>query len=345
MNRTRMSEQLTTSEELPDDVVVATSVVHPGRGRMDCPAAPLLRAWLTDRGVRAGLAPLEQPLTSGGPGTASVPTVSYLDPDGRAVGLAVAARKRYADLARECVDEWSAVLRTRRVILPAWPERGRGRREIRVPGARAAECAKASRAWASARRFRERGDTVLLLGHANGHRQDRPAAADPEGCVTVAEMADLTRLGDLDGSRLSFVIRPCAPIEDVTPLLRALRDQFPLLRGQHPSEWCYVMSDRRSSLRLATEGADLLLVLGRPDGPPPTPRDSVPVRYLASLGDLQPQHLLRTYTIAVSATESSTPTPEELIGALSGLGPLSVVKHRVSSRITSSEAVLAHVTS
>ncbi|MFD0573729.1 hypothetical protein ACFQ0T_36535 [Kitasatospora gansuensis] len=111
------------------------------------------------------------------------------------------------------------------------------------------------------------GDTVLLLGHANGHRQDRPAAADPEGCVTVAEMADLTRLGDLDGSRLSFVIRPCAPIEDVTPLLRALRDQFPLLRGQHPSEWCYVMSDRRSSLRLATEGADLLLVLGRPDGP------------------------------------------------------------------------------
>ena len=370
MNRSRLTEELSSAGALNGEIVVAERYTHPDRGPVDCPAAPLLVAWLQGRGVSARLGcfdRLDRLSASGGRAPTVVASTSYLDPAGRAagqvVGLAVAAGRDDAEVATAAVSTWSAVLRTRRVILP-FPTRcapsGRPREAAAartVPGTRRGpavddvrpeaaagcvepDCPGESSAWGAVREYQGRGDTVLMLGRRAGREATlrTPGGVDAARCLPVRTLEDAGEELRAEAERLSFVVRPCAPIEEVTPLLRELRDRFPLLRGQHPDDWCYAASDRRNSLRLAAEASDLVLVLGNPLDLDPGALGRTERRHLSTLADLAPQDLMNAGTITLADsgtdTESGTGTlPDvtvaDLIGVLGGLGPLSVVRHRV----------------
>jgi len=367
MNRSRLTEELSSSSPLNGEIVVAERYTHPVRGPVDCPAAPLLVAWLRGRGVPARSGSFDRLSATGNTAaghaaTGHAPTVvaatSYLDPAGQAVGLAVAAGRDDAEVATAAVSTWSAVLRTRRVILPfpsrpAPTDRPQGaaarpvpatRREPAVDGRSPAAgcvepaCPRESSTWGAVRAYQGRGDTVLMLGTRRGRDAAlrTPGGVDAGRCVPVRTLEDAGEELRPEAERLSFVVRPCAPIEEVAPLLRELRGRFPLLRGQHPDEWCYAASDRRNSLRLAAEASDLVLLLGDPLDLDPLALGRAERRQLSTLADLRPLDLAEagTITLADGGTDADADsavevTVADLIGVLGGLGPLSVVRHRV----------------
>ncbi|MFG3056388.1 hypothetical protein ACGFZP_36290 [Kitasatospora sp. NPDC048239] len=302
---------------------------------------------------------------------------TYLDPGGRVAGLAVAGGARRAALAEEVVRHWSRALRTRRVLVAPGPRPCRHGRHgtpllpdprstgsVRWPRAEDG-CEKAAAAGALVRAYLDRGDTVLVLGGREERR--RPERAGPGalpsgpvvevagvGASEVSEaLAALEGLAIRDETRLSFVVSPCAVVDEVGGLLRELRLRYPSLRGQHPDQWCYVASDARWAERAVAEASDLTLLTGdgEPALLPPPGRGSV--RRIRTLGDLLPEEIASAATVGVLATDGGSAaegaavagggpvaegvpaavTVADLLEVLAGLGPLSVVNHRVRTDV------------
>src|SRR5882672_8355929 len=120
MHASVLAERLPVEMTLaPGEVVVADGFVHSRRGSVVTPAAPLLVAELSRRGLAVGSSALAVGALSGGSrGDAVVHAVSYLTRDREAVGFAVAVGGQDAAGAAvvgEVVAAWAAVLRTRRL--------------------------------------------------------------------------------------------------------------------------------------------------------------------------------------------------------------------------------------
>ncbi|WP_246213921.1 hypothetical protein [Kitasatospora viridis] len=242
-------------------------------------------------------------------------------------GIAVVAPTAPASLAAaEAVRVWSATLRTRRVIVcAAEPDCGNGagfpaQRPERFRGS--AQCAGAAATAATVRQYLERGDTVLALGAEGGW----------EGCVPVVDVSGARALQVGDPERLSFVQRPCAPVEEVAGILAVLRARFPMLRGQHPDQWCYRSSDRGRGIRAVVESSDLVLAS---EGDLPGPRSVT----FGGLESLTPELLAPVATLGVIAPlrvgAAGGDATDAVIDVVGGLGPLSVVHHRSVTSVRS----------
>jgi 4-hydroxy-3-methylbut-2-en-1-yl diphosphate reductase len=376
-----------------------------------CPAAPVLAAALARAGRRVREAPVVLRPGSRQATDAVAFVVSYLDPKGHAVGLAaVAHRDDVAGLAvaDAAVREWSAVPRTRRVLLtdvdpycrgarraldmveyalrmghgrvyvvgqPAFgsqvlaslehrgvvlvddldqvpdeatvvfPAHGvtlRVRAEVAARGLRVvdATCPLVSGGHAEIRRFADRGDTVVLIGHPS-HAAVAPFAGQAaEQVVIVHDVGDVEALGIPDSSRLSYIVEPGMVVEDAAEVVAALRRRYPKARGAHPDRWCYAASDRAETVRAVATACDVTLVLGtagtgdvrnlaelaRANG--------TTVHTIAEVGDLRPGMLAEATTVGLVSSISTPPgLGDDVVEVLSGLGPLSVVRRRVSSDV------------
>lgn len=115
MRRTLDRRHFPVSGVARGEVVVASTFTHPTRGTVRCPAAPVARAAMLAAGR-----PVRQAPVLAGAGDAVLHAVSYVDPNGTVVGLAVAAHRadgRAVRLAEDTVTAWAEVMRTRRALL------------------------------------------------------------------------------------------------------------------------------------------------------------------------------------------------------------------------------------
>ncbi|RAJ31269.1 4-hydroxy-3-methylbut-2-enyl diphosphate reductase [Kitasatospora sp. SolWspMP-SS2h] len=355
MNRTRLTEAFDVAGLPAPEVTVPTGFTHPVRGAVRCPAAPLLAAGLARRGVPVRLAPWPGPLTPAAPTPAPAAaarpaalrafTTTYLDVDGQVIGLAVVADPALPALVEAAAAElrcWSDALRTRRLLLPvpapacSPPRHAPGtlvpaREQDHDPTASAC---RADRTGATVTSYLERGDTVLVLGSGRGAWAERPPRPLPRrpGVVPVLSADHATTVEVPDPAKLSFVQRPCTPVEEFTTILDILRFRFPLLRGQHPDQWCHRPTDTRDAVRSAVAESDLVLLV---DGRHPHPWLAHPgLIPVGSITDLYPAVLARAATITLTGPlnrPAAATLSDTLARCLSGLGPLSVIRRRSTS--------------
>jgi 4-hydroxy-3-methylbut-2-enyl diphosphate reductase len=208
-----------------------------------------------------------------------------------------------------------------------------------------ATCPLVARAQEQAARLADRGDHLVLIGHA-AYPAAAGITAQAAGRASVVEtVAGTATLQVTDARHVSYLLQPGIPIESATAVAAALRSRFPSVQGPHPDGFCYAPSDRAQSIRAIASDCDLMLVLGDPS--------SADARYLSGLArdcgtraqiiaattDLTPALLSGVSAIGLA---ESTSAPSALAGevtiALSGLGPLSVVRRQVSSQITGQQA-------
>ncbi|OLZ60711.1 hypothetical protein BS330_03545 [Amycolatopsis keratiniphila subsp. nogabecina] len=309
----------------PGEVVVAREFLHPDRGLVHCAAAPLLAEYLRATGLQVTLASFTR--HNVGSARGALFAASYLEPAGTAVGLAVAASTDdpvAAAAAADAVKAWSGILRTRRILLATWPE--------------PPSCDAVLNAQAAVREFAARGDTVILIGRATPVTV-RLAVCAHASTVCIHTAHDIDEL-DVDPAHLSFIVVPGTPIEDAIYLVGKLRSRFPLVRGQHPDEFCYYASDRRETLRSVANASDLMLVCGAA-GEHDTSELAEWSRQLtlhthsiAMATQLRLPWLAQATTIGIAAAASARPdTIRDLIGVVSGLGPLSVVRRQLSTEV------------
>jgi 4-hydroxy-3-methylbut-2-en-1-yl diphosphate reductase len=204
-----------------------------------------------------------------------------------------------------------------------------------------ATCALVARAQEEAARLAARGDDLLLVGLAAGAAAAGITGRAPGRATVVETAAGTAALQVTDARRVSYLLQPGIPVESATPVTTALRSRFPAARGPNPDGFCYAPSDRAQTIRAVAAGSDLMLVLGDPDSADARQvsglaRDcGARTQIIAAAADLTPA-LLSGVTAIGMAESTSAPSAlaGQVIAALSGLGPLSVVRRQVSTQIT-----------
>lgn len=351
MNRSVERTSFPVQGMVPGTLTVAP-FRHPRRGVVRFPTAPAVAAGLRrlrHQAVRVETHPLDtEPPTLNG----TLFTASYLDRTGHAVGLGIAAHDDDHDgaaVARETVELWSGIWRTRRVVLVSTDlcgaaiSRTAQQHHPWLDRSADAACHHVHEAQAELERFADRGDHAVLIGRKTtviasglpGHGQ---------GAISVVESVTDVAALTADPDRLSYLVAPGFVIEEATPIIAALRSRYPRIRGAHPDGICYAPSDHQHAVRILAGSCDTVLLLGTHD--PSEQADLVesaasrhiPVHRLETPDELQPDWLCTSESIGVSAIPTAEPgVVENLLDILSGLGPLSVVRRHVTTEVVSAQ--------
>jgi 4-hydroxy-3-methylbut-2-enyl diphosphate reductase len=203
-----------------------------------------------------------------------------------------------------------------------------------------ATCPFVAHAQDQAARLAERGDDVVLIGHP-GQRTAAAITGCAQRAAVVESAGGTATLQVTDARRVSYLLQPGIPVEWSGPVTGALRSRFPAARGPNPDGFCYAPSDRAQTIKAIAADCELMLVLGDADSPDARmlsalARDGgAKTQVIAAAGDLTPAMLAGVSALGLAESASA---PSSLAGqvttALSGLGPLSVVRRQVSSQIT-----------
>ena len=331
MNRTLLFQVLTTGPTLARGrVAVLDRFAHAERGTVRCPAAAALAEDLGERLGRGAAVTRGEIVAGTDEGSVTV-CVTYLDRDGHAIGLAAAVRAHdyeAIDIVQQTMRSWAATMRTRRVLVADLPECAMG------------ECPHRRMAYASVLDFTHRGDTVALIAdrrHGQAAAAELAMAARNAGGSAVVvggpvEAAALAAKADPDA--LSYVIVPGIRIEAAMPILYALREHAPRLRGQHPDEYCYAASDLHESVRSVAEASERLLVVATSAQEATSAAEvhGVPWHQVLDPADLRPSHLTAsTLGLIVAGDRAGVHEHglEPVLDLLAGLGPLSVRRRSV----------------
>jgi len=107
---------------------------------------------------------------------------------------------------------------------------------------------------------------VILIGHA-GHPEVEGTMGQFDeslgGRIYLVETpADVASLAVRDPDRLAFVTQTTLSVDDTARVVDALRARYPALVSPRKEDICYATQNRQEAVRLLSEGADVVIVLG-----------------------------------------------------------------------------------
>lgn len=112
-------------------------------------------------------------------------------------------------------------------------------------------------------RHYERGDQVILIGHAGHPEVEGTMGQAPEGAVLLVSVPeDVPALDVKDPSKLAFVTQTTLSVDDTADVIDALRNHFPNIQGPKREDICYATSNRQTAVKDLAEKSDLILVIG-----------------------------------------------------------------------------------
>lgn len=335
MNRSVERRELPTRGTTPHQLQVGT-FRHPERGLVRCSAAEVLAASLRRTGHDAVYADRTWEVDADAPDGVLF-TASYLDRENHAVGFCVAAHasdETGLQAARDVVNTWSAVWRTRRVVVA--PRSTTCCDDAQHP------CHHIMAARAEMRAFSEQGDQVVVIGQ-RGHTGLTSLLHGMPAEVVVAGPDDRIGRMQLDPDRVSYVVQPGMLIEDAAQVVAALRAHYPRIRGAHPDGLCYATSDHAATVGVIAATCDVTFILGQMPvpavlGPFMLPAaEKTRVRVIDDIAQIRPAWIAGGASVGIVPAPLTPPDLEhELLDLLSGLGPLSVVRRRLTTEVLSS---------
>jgi 4-hydroxy-3-methylbut-2-en-1-yl diphosphate reductase len=197
-----------------------------------------------------------------------------------------------------------------------------------------ATCPLVTKVHAEARRFADRGDTVVLVGHAGHEEVEGTMGEAPDRTVLVETVEDVGKLDIEDPARVSYLMQTTLAVDEAAEVVDALRERYPDLRGPASDDICYATTNRQDALRAIAEEADLVLVVGSANS-----SNSVRLVELArrcgttsylidDVGDIEPEWLAGVRVVGLTAGASAPPgLVDEVVAALA---PISVEEREIA---------------
>ncbi|MGW9556730.1 4-hydroxy-3-methylbut-2-enyl diphosphate reductase [Nocardiopsis sp. NPDC055551] len=200
-----------------------------------------------------------------------------------------------------------------------------------------ATCPLVGKVHHEARRFADRGDTIVLVGHAGHEEVEGTMGEAPDRIMLVETPADVARLEVADPDKVSYLTQTTLAADETAEVIDALRTRFPMLRGLGSDDICYATTNRQEALRAIARDADLVLVVGSTNSSNSlrlvelSERVGTPAHLIDDAADIRPDWLAGVTTIGLTAGASAPHhLVEAVVGALSGLGPVGVSEHETT---------------
>ena len=125
-----------------------------------------------------------------------------------------------------------------------------------------ATCPLVMKVHLEARRFRDQGYSIVLVGH-RGHDEVVGIQGEAEQVMQIVEsVQEIEKLDVPDPEKVAVLTQTTLSLLETRTMIAALKRRFPLLRLPHKDDICYATQNRQEALLTALPQSDLALVIG-----------------------------------------------------------------------------------
>src|SRR5436190_3738957 len=125
-----------------------------------------------------------------------------------------------------------------------------------------ATCPLVTKVHVEARRFAERGYTIILVGH-EGHEEVEGTTGEAPDNIVLVQSADDVDAIELDvPDRVAFSTQTTLSVDETSSIIQRLRQRFPNIVGPKSDDICYATTNRQIAVKQLARECDLVLVIG-----------------------------------------------------------------------------------
>ena len=125
-----------------------------------------------------------------------------------------------------------------------------------------ATCPLVTKVHLEAIKYAKAGYRIMLIGH-EGHDEVIGTMGQAPDAFTLVEDAEaVASLPFGPEDRLAYLTQTTLSVDDASRIINRLKERFPQIVGPPKDDICYATQNRQEAVRLLSEGADLVLVLG-----------------------------------------------------------------------------------
>lgn len=125
-----------------------------------------------------------------------------------------------------------------------------------------ATCPLVTKVHLEAIKYAKGGYTIILIGHEGHDEVIGTMGEAPEAIVLVEDEASVDRLEFSEGTKLAYLTQTTLSVDDANRIIKRLRERFPQIESPPKEDICYATQNRQEAVRLLSEQADVVLVLG-----------------------------------------------------------------------------------
>jgi 4-hydroxy-3-methylbut-2-enyl diphosphate reductase len=199
-------------------------------------------------------------------------------------------------------------------------------RDLRVIDA---TCPLVAKVHAEVRRYTGRGDTVLLIGHADHEEVEGTVGEAPDQVVVVEDAESARRVRPADPARVAYTMQTTLAVDEAEGIAQILRERFPTLSAPRTDDICYATTNRQRAIRTVADQVELVLVVGSDNSSNSrrlvevAQREGVPAHLIDDVGEVDLGWLAGVSRVGITAGASAPPhLVEQLVHCLGGLGPV-----------------------
>ena len=181
-----------------------------------------------------------------------------------------------------------------------------------------ATCPLVSKVHVGAERHYSEGREIILIGH-EGHPEVIGTMGQlPDGVISLVQDADDARnFMPKSDKGLAYVTQTTLSVDDTVEIVSILEARFPDIAKPHKEDICYATTNRQEAVKILSQRADLLLVIGSK-----TSSNSLRLKEVGLREGIKAAHLIDDYsdidwnwfdgvkTLALTAGASA---PEDLV--------------------------------
>lgn len=138
------------------------------------------------------------------------------------------------------------------------------REEARRRGLRVidATCPLVTKVHLEVLRYARENYSIILIGHRNHDEVVGTFGEAPDSIHLVCTLADVDALENVRADRVVYTTQTTLSLDDTRAIVDRLKQRFPAIVSPVSSDICYATQNRQAAVKVLSEKADLILVVG-----------------------------------------------------------------------------------
>jgi 4-hydroxy-3-methylbut-2-en-1-yl diphosphate reductase len=125
-----------------------------------------------------------------------------------------------------------------------------------------ATCPLVTKVHLEAIKYAKAGYRIMLIGHEGHDEVIGTIGQAPDAFTLVETPDDVATLPFGPDDKLAYLTQTTLSVDDASRIITRLRERFPQIVGPPKDDICYATQNRQEAVRLLSDGADLVIVLG-----------------------------------------------------------------------------------
>ncbi len=125
-----------------------------------------------------------------------------------------------------------------------------------------ATCPLVTKVHIEVKRYVEKGNHVILIGHAGHPEVEGTLGQVKQGVTLVERVQDVATMSVPDPTKLAYVSQTTLSVDDTHEIIEALKAKFEHIIGPRKDDICYATQNRQVAVKKLAEACDLVLVVG-----------------------------------------------------------------------------------